>query len=233
MSTVADPLTTARRLGAEEHSETMPWGSTGPQTTPRPHSWPGTSNHVVVGRSKPRRRSPVITGIGASVTRHDYDAIDIHQQTSISTESGIMILLKELAHLGETRPFSKVVEHVDWSRRRPDELTAVVDLALSMEMASLAIELAQQGARLFPDDERVQRAAQVLAPPTARTVCMPRARGLDASMDWLEQHAGEYQGQWVAVRKGRLLGAARSLEELEAVIGEGKEAISTLVTKVL
>ena len=95
------------------------------------------------------------------------------------------------------------------------------------------MELAQLGGRLFPDHERGQRAARVLAPPVVRAVRAPRARGLDASMAWFDEHASQYRGQWVAVREGQLLAAAESLEELMPVIGDGEDAISTIVTRVL
>ncbi len=141
--------------------------------------------------------------------------------------------LEESARVGDGRTFVKLVKATDWSTRTPEELLNAIDLALYQEMAALAIELAQLGGRLFPDHERVQRAAKVLAPPVARVVRLPRARGLDASMDWFDEHASRYRGQWVAVREGKLLGAAESLEELMPLIGEGEDAVSTVVTRVL
>jgi hypothetical protein len=52
-------------------------------------------------------------------------------------------------------------------------------------------------------------------------------------MAWFDKHADQYRGQWVAVREGQLLAVASSLAELMSVIGEGEDAISTIVTKVL
>ena len=154
-------------------------------------------------------------------------------QTSIAATSNPIILLEESARVGDRRTFAVLARAIDWSTRRPDELTATIDLALSLEMATLAIDLAQLGGRLFPDHERVQRAARVLAPPVVRVVRLPRARGLSASMAWFREHASQYRGQWVAVREGKLLGAAESLEDLKTVIGQGEDAVSTVVTRVL
>ncbi len=167
----------------------------------------------------------------ASVTRHDYTQTEDDHQTSITLRSTPVVLLEESAHAGDRRTFVALVKAIDWSTRQPDELATAIDLALSLEMASLAIELAQLGGRLFPNHERIQRAAQVLAPPVARVTRLPRAKGLDASMAWFDEHASQYRGQWVAVREGQLLGTAESLEELETVIGQGEEAISTIVVR--
>jgi hypothetical protein len=52
-------------------------------------------------------------------------------------------------------------------------------------------------------------------------------------MAWFDNHADQYRGQWVAVREGQLLGVAASLDELTPIIGEGEDATSTIVTKVL
>ena len=143
------------------------------------------------------------------------------------------MILEDSARVGDHRTFATLVEAIDWSARQPRELTTAIDLALSLEMTDLAIALAQVGSRLFPGDERVQSAAEVLAPPVARITRLPHAKGLDASTVWLDEQAGQYKGQWVAVREGQLLGAAKSLQELEALIGHRKDAINTIVTKVL
>ncbi|MBS1253339.1 MAG: hypothetical protein MAG451_02388 [Anaerolineales bacterium] len=89
--------------------------------------------------------------------------------------------MEESARAGDRRTFVELVRAADWSTRIPEELLKAIDLALYQEMARLAIELAQLGGDLFPDHERVQRAAQVLAPPVARVTRLPRAKGLDAS----------------------------------------------------
>ncbi len=155
------------------------------------------------------------------------------EKPNVPQQKGEIALLNEYADSGDYRAFVELVERIDWATRSPDDLTTALDLALSMEMSSLAIELAQLGGRLFPDHERVQRAAYVLAPPVARVTHLPSARGLDDSSAWIQKHAGEYKGQWIAVREGRLLGAAYSFDEIKPLIGEGEDAISTIVTRVL
>lgn len=142
-------------------------------------------------------------------------------------------LLEESVRAGNYQQFVSLAEAIDWTTRRPEELTKAIDLALSVEMTRLAVKLAELGGGLFPDHDRVQRAAKVLAPPVVRQVYPPRAKGLDASMAWFDDHADQYRGLWVAVREGELLGTAQSLAELNPVIGQGEDRLSTIVTKVL
>lgn len=140
-------------------------------------------------------------------------------------------VLERSAHAGDHRRFVELVKETNWSTRAPEELLKAIDLALYQEMAKLAIELAQLGGRLFPNHDRVQRAAKVLAPPVARVSRLPHPSGLDASKAWLREHASEYRGQWVAVREGQLLRAADDLDELMPLIGQDEAAINTVVTR--
>lgn len=68
-------------------------------------------------------------------------------------------------------------------------------------------------------------------PRRARRVQITPPRGLSASRAWICKHAGEYQGQWIAVCDGQLLGVAESLDDLEVHISS--DPTSTLVTRVL
>jgi hypothetical protein len=165
-------------------------GSTGPQITPLPEYWPGTSSQIVVVRSE--------------------------------QPQGV----EDLAE-------SERADMTGDELRRPEELCAAIDLALQQEMIGQARELAQLGAQLFPGHGRVQRAAQVLAPPDAQAVRLPPAQGLKRSRRWVRENASEYRGQWVAVRSGRLLGVGASLEEVRAVIEPDEDPVEILVTRVL
>ena len=142
-------------------------------------------------------------------------------------------LLEEYVQAGERQQFVALAEAIDWSACGPEELLRAIDLALSLELASLAIKLAQQGRRLFPNHERIQQAAQVLAPPIGREVSTPYAQNLSASQVWLREHAPEYRGRWVAVREGELVATAESLQELTTMMGEDEDPTNTLISKVL
>jgi hypothetical protein len=210
--------------------------STRPQMTTLPELWSDTSTQsVVVLKREPGRTAlaeTVATKESTATTRQSYDLVDNDHQTNTTTLSALAVLLEESAKAGDHRTFAALVKTTDWSTRTPEELIAAIDLALSQDMAALAIKLAQLGGRLFPDHERIQRAAQVLAPPVVRRVRPPRARGLRASMAWLREHASEYRGRWMAVRKGQLLGVADSLEELMPIVGNGENAVNTIVMRV-
>jgi len=237
MNTLPAADTITQLLDAETRPDVMPEDSTGRGRTPLPDIWPGTSSRVVVVWPRSAEGPRTFTQVGdlsaATSTRWKHTLTEDGHQTNIAATNTPIVILEESARAGGHRAFAALARAIDWSTRQPDELTATIDLALSLEMAALAIDLAQLGGRLFPDHERVQRAAQVLAPPVVHVVRLPRARGLSASTNWLREHASQYQGQWVAVREGHLLGAAESLEELKTVIGEGEDAVSTLVTRIL
>ena len=167
----------------------------------------------------------------------DFPAIENIQaarnRTNVAVVEAPMILLEQAAAVQSRNEVARLVEAIDWASYPAEQLLRAIDLTLGLEMAGLAINLAQLGGHLFPRHERIQRAAQVLAPPIVRGRRPARVRGLSESMSWLRQHAGQYRGQWVAVRACTLLGAAATLEELQAMVGQSAEAADVLVTRVL
>jgi hypothetical protein len=147
--------------------------------------------------------------------------------------SEVIQTLDAVAQEGERQAFVTQVEAIDWSTQTPDDLARTIDLALRLELATLAIALAMEGQRLFPDHARIQHAARVLAPPVRRIVPAAPVQGLDVSRSWVRDHADAYRGQWVALREGALLGAAPSLKGLLAALGPNYERANTVVTRVL
>lgn len=81
------------------------------------------------------------------------------------TATPSLALLEDRARAEDREAFATLVAEIDWATRLPDELTRAIDLALKLELSTLAIALAQTGGRLFPAHERLQQAARVLAPP--------------------------------------------------------------------
>jgi hypothetical protein len=141
--------------------------------------------------------------------------------------------LGERARTGDRQTFSQLAEGIDWATRPPDELARTIDLALELELATLAMKLAQQGSHLFPTHDRLHRAARVLAPPVVIRKHPAQPAGLRESRAWLREHAAEHRGRWVAVREGKLVGAAESLAALKTAIGQELDPVSTIVTRVL
>lgn len=72
--------------------------------------------------------------------------------------------------------------------------------------------------RQWPESDRVSKMLRVLAPPIARVVPNSNGRMLRAEHLWLQDHAREYPGCWIAVLDHGLVAANTDLEiVLEAV----------------
>jgi hypothetical protein len=147
--------------------------------------------------------------------------------------TALLQALESAAQAVDRQAFIAQAEAIDWSAQMPDDLAHAIDLALHLELGTLAIALAQQGVRLFPDHERLQQAAHILAPPVIRTTPAAPVQGIEASRTWIRDHADTYRGQWVAVREGTLLGTASSLKGLLAALGPDQDRTNTIVTRVL
>jgi len=144
--------------------------------------------------------------------------------------NGHLAALEKAAQSADHRTFDLLVRAIDWSVLRPADLARTLDLALALDMVSLARELAQQGSKVFPEDKRLQQALAVLLPPAVIRMRPAQGSYLEASQKWLKEHASQYKGQWVAVRSGTLLGSAPTLQELYQQIGpHGKTALTVIV----
>jgi hypothetical protein len=141
--------------------------------------------------------------------------------------------LEQAAAQADRQTFALLATAIDWSTHGVTDLTLAIDLALALDMVSLARELAHQGSRIFPEDKRLQQAMAVLAPPVIRGTRPAQPLRLTAAQRWFKEHASHYAGQWVAVRGGTLLGAAPTLQELHECIGVEGQTASTIVVKVL
>ncbi len=197
-----------------------------------PDYWPGTNYITVVWPEYEIEIDPSQDGANGATTQRAVSSAEGEYDTATTTRSALSLLLFKCALDGEHELFASLVAEIEWPVRRADEIASAIDLALSMELAPLAMELAQLGGSLFPDDLRLQRAAHVLAPPVARVVPSQAPSGLQVSRDWLRNHAAEHRGQWVAVRDGRLLGKAKTLIELRAQVDVSEDPRSTIITKV-
>lgn len=140
--------------------------------------------------------------------------------------------LKEVAQT-DPNQFVDLVEATNWAMHTPEEILTAIDVALCIEMSDMAINLAQQVGHLFPNHDKCQRAAQVIAPPKIIGTHPPQGKKLAESADCIRKHAREYRGQWVAAREGVFLGAAPTLKELKVLIGYTQDSDSVLFTKIL
>jgi hypothetical protein len=155
----------------------------------------------------------------------------IFETLDMTTTTTLTTLLETSARAQACTEFVALVEAVDWAERQPNELLKAIDLALDLDMTALAISLAQQGGQIFPDNERVQQMARRVSPLGIQVDRdAPHHMGIKQSSDWLNNHADEYRGQWVAIREGILIAAAPTLAELETLMGDNDD--HTLVTRV-
>ena len=141
----------------------------------------------------------------------------------ISEQSAALLqALEGAAQVGAYRQaFVSQAEGIDWAAQTPDDLAYAIDLALRLELGTLAISLAQQGGQLFPGP-RTPPAGGV-SPRAARHSRHDLRLRFRASKSSricrTPNHANAYRGQWVAVREGALLSAAASLKGLLAALG--------------
>jgi hypothetical protein len=123
------------------------------------------------------------------------------------------------------------LQAVEWERRTAEEILKSIDSALAEGAYLAARKLAMDGAREYPNNAELEKISTLLAPPEVAVSNREPDPGIRANRDWLRNNRTEYLGAWVAVKKGELLHAADSIEELLAMIGEVKNK-NILITKV-
>ncbi len=155
-------------------------------------------------------------------------------QSEIPRAVSILSKLESYAHNNNvSENFVSLAESVDWTGQSSRTIRGAVDLALMLNLNRLAVRLAREGVRLFPDDLNLRKAARVLREPRIQGTAPASDRKLDASRKWLCKYADQYKGKWVAVQAGNLIGAANSARELKSVISSLFHSKDTLITKVL
>lgn len=163
---------------------------------------------------------------------HGFD----RSQAAEAAPERLLSALEQAAGSQDSEKLTQLLRSVDWRNHDPGSLSRAVDLCLSLDMILLARKLASEGTQLFPGDDRLRRAAVVLAPPRVigtRPAPPNRAANISADQEWFKKNASLYKGKWVAVTEGKLLGAATTLEALTHKIGDEHNNSETVVVKVL
>ncbi len=103
----------------------------------------------------------------------------------------------------------------------PEEYVAAMREALWDANRPLAIKIAREAIKRFPEHEEIQKFDYVLNPPPPRVVPSDpeRRQRFIANHEWLKQHRHEYKNRCVGVLNGELLADAASLNELIDRIG--------------
>ena len=147
-------------------------------------------------------------------------------------ELGAVDLLDQLrvvADAGDEAAFVAMEAEICWQDRPAVDFVQAIRYALVAGAYCSARTLAGRGAALHPNHSELREYARVLAPPQVSTAPLPPDPSTKANRDWLMEFGGNYRGQWVALRSGRLVNAASSFGKLTAGI-DNKTGI--LLTKV-
>jgi len=72
--------------------------------------------------------------------------------------------------------------------------------------------------RQWPEDARVREWSRVLAPPEAESTGQSTGRGMDREFGWLEEHAHEHPGCWLAVVGDCLVASDADLARVRAAL---------------
>lgn len=155
------------------------------------------------------------------------------RETNTYAEIATLVeLLEQYVQEQDYELFTDTVQTIDWSQSKPDDMLRVLDLYLHLGMNQDAMQFAQHAAQYHPNHNRVQRAARVLAPSQGRVTHTSHPHELQASRDWVRNHAGLYSGQWVAVSGGIFIGVADTLQELKEIVTQKYALESVFMTKV-
>lgn len=107
------------------------------------------------------------------------------------------------------------------------ELAFAVVQRIDADLTSGRRHYRDRAGRLLTTLEQVVRA--ILADDLHR-VDIPPIAGLGRSMKWLKENRQNYQGEWIAIKNGELLGHAPSREELPRV--PERETIITRIPQI-
>ncbi len=148
-------------------------------------------------------------------------------------EAPLLSRLEEAVRSRNYKALEYLAKSLDYSEYGPAALRQTLDMALSLDMVTLARELAQRGVCLYPQEKAFQQAAAVLAPPKIIGTRPSKPSNFAASQEWLKNNAAQYKGKWVAVGDGRLLGAAATLKELHKQIESFNKTTNKIIVRVL
>ncbi|HKV39788.1 MAG TPA: hypothetical protein VJX67_11295 [Blastocatellia bacterium] len=132
-----------------------------------------------------------------------------------------------MAAKGDAAGFADRLADLSFDDLSREDFIRLIRTALKAGAHMDARRLSEWAARRYPDDPEVEKYAWVLSPPRIISSSLPPDSGVEANQAWLEVHAGEYPGQWVALRAGELLGVAPSVKELAAIVGDTKGVLLT------
>jgi len=152
----------------------------------------------------------------------------LRKETQFQESDDAMTLLRAAADSGDEEMFVKAMGYMNWSQRSEETFVEAVRLALRAGAHRAARELAVEGVQRYPGNSRLQKMSRLLGPPRVLRDDLPPVPSLRANKAWMETHATEYRGQWIALREGELIASAPTARELRSEVGDLK---NTLITR--
>lgn len=137
--------------------------------------------------------------------------------------------LEVAASIRNAPVFEKLLEGITWEKRTASDFSRVIDLSLKMGAYRSARQIAERGHSDYPQDSRLQKYSTILAEPVVVQRAVPFNPSIRANRDWLKAHRNEYQGKWVGLRSGNLLGSASSIDELVNSLDGSRDILITRV----
>ncbi len=156
-----------------------------------------------------------------------------NDKSKVAPSDEIISQLKDAAKNRDNRTYNRLIDQVDWKSASAEWLDKAIGITLAFMDMRQAKKLTEIGLTQFPENEVFTRVWRLFNPPPAR---VGKARwqstpeALDASMNWIQEHADEYErGHWLAVKNGNLVADAPTLKELDKVIESlgGPEILAT------
>ncbi len=147
-----------------------------------------------------------------------------NDKLKIAPSEKIISQLETAADNHDHRSYSRLIDQVDWNLASASVIDQTIDIALAFLDTRRAKRLAEIGHKRFPEHKTLARTWRMFNPRPAR-VAKSRWRSspkeLQASMDWLREHAREYKpGHWLAVKSGQLIADAPTRKELKKIINK-------------
>jgi hypothetical protein len=179
-------------------------------------------------RRRPRRR---IYGVEVPSFEKLYAALSSSRGTwaidVAPRPETVLARLEEAASAKDERAFLDTLEQVEWKGAAEASFIHVIRLALKAGAYMAARQIANEGLEAYPESAEMKDYAAAFAPPTVVANNLPANPSLRLNRDWLRANANQYSGQWVALKRGELLGASHSFDELFKQVGRSKEILIT------
>jgi hypothetical protein len=153
----------------------------------------------------------------------------IHRRQCVRAlkSSRVLAQLEEAANQRNEFAFVTALESVRLTNRTESQVASIIKLALKAGAYLAARHVAEYGVARYPHSDELQQHFLALAPPQRASRIIPHNPAFQANRQWLNDHALEYNGKWVALRAGELLGASNSFDELFNRIGRSKDTLFT------